>query len=103
MTIFSWPTSVIVLVCHIMWSHVVLVQNVDRTDWDEDPNAEEEVISLQPVGAGFQCVEPDSANTNSLRRPTTPAFPLGQSSHSWVTVFPLASLYSYKVDMFLDK
>ena len=67
------------------WSHdVFCVQPADRTDWDEDPNAEDEVISLQPVGQGFQCVEPD--NTNTLRRPTTPAFPVGQCLSTWTIV-----------------
>lgn len=45
-------------------------------DFNGNDDMDEEIISLQPVGQGFQNVEPGQG-VGSLSRPITPAFPVG--------------------------
>ena len=48
------------------------------SEFDYNPNEDldDEIISLQPVGTGFQNVEPGQGQ--SFSRPITPAFPVGK-------------------------
>ncbi|KAH9523953.1 hypothetical protein Btru_047616 [Bulinus truncatus] len=54
--------------------------NVDKPEPPRVKEIEEERVMLRPIGPGMQTLEPETAHTGTLGRPTTPGFPTGPAT-----------------------